>query len=259
MRRPAILTGCDAPRRLKCGQSQTAIASIRDLMPTMFMTRHLNRVQSSRRLAPRCPIARAGALAQPGVAPFGDEFPPGHARSKPAPRQCNPEPPCSLQHTFPAPCGTHHLPPIAPPPPLPHNGPVAADSSALRIARQRGRPRAAGRGARHPAPHLRPRRVPRPAGRRDRRGAGRAQRAGRAADRRRQEPLLPDPRAGAARPRPRRLAADRADGRPGRGAAAVGRGGRAARFHHRPRGARRHLAPHRRRRRSTCSTSRPKA
>ena len=52
----------------------------------------------------------------------------------------------------------------------------------------------------------------------------------------------------AAGPRPRRLAADRADGRPGRGAAAVGRGGRAARFHHRSRCARRHLAPHRRRR-----------
>ena len=46
------------------------------------------------------------------------------------------------------------------------------------------------------------------------------------------------PVAAAAGPRPRRLAADRADGRPGGGAAAVGRGGRAARFQHRSQHAR---------------------
>jgi hypothetical protein len=66
-----------------------------------------------------------------------------------------------------------------------------------------------------PAPHLRPSGIPRPAGRGDRRGAGRPQRPGRAADRRRQEPLLPDPRHDPAGPRPRGLAADRPDGRPG--------------------------------------------
>jgi hypothetical protein len=39
VRRPAIVSGSEAPQRAEAGRSQAAIAAISGLMPTMFMTR----------------------------------------------------------------------------------------------------------------------------------------------------------------------------------------------------------------------------
>ena len=87
--------------------------------------------------------------------------------------------------------------------------------------------------------------------------ARRRRRAGADADRRRQEPLLPGARAVPPRHRDRGLAADRADGRPGRRAAPARRRRRRAAFRTRARRSARRRRATSPRASSTCSTSRP--
>ena len=104
--------------------------------------------------------------------------------------------------------------------------PRAASRSRWATAAERtGRRREPGRPRPHPVRGVRLLGVPRPAGGGRLPSDGGRRRAGADANRRRQEPVLPDPRTEPARPGTGGLAADRADGRPGGGVAPGGRRG----------------------------------